>query len=258
MPNAVSPTSNKELYLNAEFCAWAHRENLDAEETYLIGKYLDKSKRTLEAGTAGGRILLALQNSGFIDLHGFDYVSEFIDTAKKRDTSKEISFTVQDATSLHYQHESFDQVLYLQQIISSIDLDVDRLKSLRESHRILRKGGVGLLSFLSFEVRSSSFPYSWYIFYLKMLRQLKKSNVTIQHLPWMLHGGKFNLNALVDRPPYTYWYRAEEISIILKEIGFKIVSIGTTEQIKNNSMKSTCQDLIKEQLGGTLYIVVEK
>jgi SAM-dependent methyltransferase len=252
------PVNNKELYLSSEFGAWAYRENLDSEETYLIDKYLDKQKKILEAGTAGGRILLALQSNGFTDLHGFDYVSEFIDEAKNRDTSKEINFTVQDATSLLYQDESYDQIIYLQQIISSIDLEADRLKSLKESYRILQKGGIGLFSFLSFEVRSSTFPYSWYISYLKLLRQLKKNSLTIQHLPWMLHGGKFNLNALVDRPPYTYWYRVEEISTILKEIGFSIVLIGTSEQIKDDDMKSTYQALSKEQLGGALYIVVKK
>jgi SAM-dependent methyltransferase len=258
MLNKTIPTNNKELYLSSEFGAWAYRENLDANEIYLIDKYLNGSKKTLEAGTAGGRILLALQSREFTDLHGFDYVSEFIDEAKNRDVSKKISFMVQDATSLLYQDESFDQILYLQQIVSSIDIEIDRLKSLQESYRILKKGGIGLFSFLSFEVRSSTFPYSWYIFYLKLLRQLKKNSITIQHLPWMLHGGKFNPNALIDRPPYTYWYRVEEISTILKGIGFNIVSIGTSEQIKNNSMKPTNQFLSKEPLGGALYIVVEK
>jgi ubiquinone/menaquinone biosynthesis C-methylase UbiE len=253
-----SPTNNKELYISSEFEAWAYRENLDPEEIYLIDKYLDKQKKILEAGTAGGRILLALQSNGFTDLHGFDYVSEFIDEAKNRDISKEIDFTVQDATSLLYQDESYDQIIYLQQIISSIDLEADRLKSLKESYRILRKGGIGLFSFLSFEVRSSTFPYSWYISYLKLLRQLKKSSLTIQHLPWMLHGGKFNLNALVDRPPYTYWYRVEEISTILKEIGFSIVSIGTSEQIRNDSIELNTQDLTQKKLRGALYVTVEK
>jgi ubiquinone/menaquinone biosynthesis C-methylase UbiE len=258
MLSKTTPVNNKELYLGLEFRAWAYRENLDNDETYVTGKYLDKSKKTLEAGTGGGRILLSLQNRGFTDLHGFDYVAEFIDAAKERDTSKEINFMVQDATSLLYEDESFDQILYLQQVISSIDLDVDRLKSLQESYRILRKGGIGLFSFLSFDVRSSAFPYYWYISYLKLFRLLKKSSLTIQHLPWMLHGGKFNPNSLTDQPPYTYWYRTEEISTILKEIGFKIVSIGTSEQIKADSMELNTQSLIEKKLSGSLYIIVEK
>jgi ubiquinone/menaquinone biosynthesis C-methylase UbiE len=258
MLSKTSPANNKELYLGLEFHLWAYRENLDDNEAYLINKYLGKSKKTLEAGTAGGRILLALQNGGFTDLHGFDYVSEFIDAAKNRDTSKKINFMVQNATSLLYENESFDQILYLQQVISSIDLDIDRIKSLQESYRILRKGGIGLFSFLSFDVRSSTFPYSWFISYLKLLRQLKQNSLTIQHLPWILHGGKFNPNVLLDRPPYTYWYRLEEISTILKEIGFKIVSIGTSEQIKAGSMEVGAENLTGKKLSGALYIVVEK
>jgi ubiquinone/menaquinone biosynthesis C-methylase UbiE len=258
MPNRISSITNKDLYIGSEFKAWAYREKLDAEEVYLVDKYLHSSRKTLEAGTAGGRILLSLNDKGFSDLHGFDYIPEFIEAAKAKDTSKKIDFSVQNAVSLTYKDESFDQIIYLQQIISSIDLADDRLNSLKESYRILRKGGVGLFSFLSFEVRNSALGYSWFIAYLKLLRQVKRSNETIQYLPWLLRGGSFNLGALIDRPPYTYWYRVEEISQVMKEIGFRIISIGTSEQVKSNSMKVMPESLMQDKLDGALYIVVEK
>jgi ubiquinone/menaquinone biosynthesis C-methylase UbiE len=250
--------NNKELYEGSEFANWAYREDLIPEEQYLIDKYLSTNLKTVEAGTAGGKIPLAMAKMGFTDLHGFDYVAEFIETAKERDKDNQVDFQVQDATQLLYDSESFDQIIYLQQIISSIDNGDDRSKALLESYRILKPGGIGLFSFLSFEVRSSDFPYSLYIPYLKVLRSFKKDALTIQHLPWMKLDGKFNQNSLLDRPPYTYWYMADEISNLLEEVGFQIVDIGSTTEIKNGLMKKSHRELDRQQLNGMLYVVVTK
>lgn len=162
-----TPMDNKKLYQGAEFENWAYREKLIPEEEYLIKKYLQPHKKTVEAGTAGGKILFGMQKVGFTDLHGYDYVPEFIQTAIARDPSGSINFEVQDATSLQYETSSFEQIVYLQQIISSIDFDGDRLKALHESYRILNHGGTGLFSFLNFEVRSKARGYSAYVAYLK-------------------------------------------------------------------------------------------
>jgi hypothetical protein len=72
------------------------------------------------------------------------------------------------------------------------------------------------------------------------------------------HGGRFNLGALLDSSPYTYWFRVAEISNILQDIGFEIVAIGTASQIKAGSLKKSYTDLEKEDLSGGLYIVVTK
>jgi hypothetical protein len=71
-------------------------------------------------------------------------------------------------------------------------------------------------------------------------------------------GGKFNFNALLDRPPYTYWYRATEIYELLKSVGFEIVGMGTDPQIKADSLKATDRELCTEEISGMLYIVVRK
>jgi ubiquinone/menaquinone biosynthesis C-methylase UbiE len=254
----VLNSSNKELYSNVEFSTWLELNKLFKEEKYLIEKYLKPDLKTVEAGVNGGRILFEMQRMGFTNLAGFDYVPELIDRAIERDPSRSIDFQVGDASDLTYSDCSFEQIVYLQQIICLIEQAPNRLQALRESHRILKPGGIGLFSFLSFESRSSNSIYSSYFAYLSALRKLRGEDLSIQYLPWMKLGGKFNFNSLLDRSPYTYWYRVAEIYNTLKSVGFEIVAIGTEAQIGADNLQVTVQELATQELSGMLYVVVKK
>ena len=199
-----------------------------------------------------------MQEMGFTNLAGFDYVPELIDRAIDRDPDRRIDFQIQDAIGLSYPDNSFDQIIYLQQIICLIETAADRLKAIQEAYRILSTGGTGLFSFLSFESRSARFIYASYLTYLRILRKLRGDNRSIQNLPWLTLGGKFNPNSIVDRPPHTYWYRVSEIYQILQSVGFEIVAIGTDPQISADRMKTTDRELLAAQKSGMLYVVVKK
>ena len=95
----------------------------------------------MEAGTSGGRILLELQGLGFTKLSGYDYVPEFIERARARDSSGKIDYAVMDARRTQYPDNHFEQIIYLQQIISFIETSEGREQSIRESFRILKPGG---------------------------------------------------------------------------------------------------------------------
>ena len=86
----------------------------------------------------------------------------------------------------------------------------------------------------------------------------KEDDLSIQYLPWLKLGGKFNFNALLDRPPYTYWYRITEIYELLTSVGFEIVGIGTDPQISADNLNHTDVELLSQELAGMLYIVVRK
>jgi SAM-dependent methyltransferase len=253
-----SPSNNKELYGGVEFDTWLDLENLIPAEIYIIQKYLQPHLSTVEAGTNGGRILFRMQEMGFTDLTGFDYVPELIDRAIERDPNRSINFEVGDAIQLAYPTDRFDQIIYLQQIICLIETEPDRLKAMQESYRILKPGGTGLFSFLSFESRSSKFIYAIYLTYLKTLRKLRGDDRSIQYLPWLILGGKFNFKAIFDRPPYTYWYRVTEIHDILKSVGFEIVALGSEVQTSTDSMATTDLELLDQQVSGMLSIIVKK
>jgi ubiquinone/menaquinone biosynthesis C-methylase UbiE len=253
-----SPVSNKDLYNGAEFSTWLETDKISSVEKYLIQTYLKPELKTVEAGTNGGRILWNIQTMGFRDLSGFDYVPALIDRAIARDPDRKIDFQVQDAVSLAYGDESFDQIIYLQQIICLIEAEGDRLKAIQESYRILKPGGIGLFSFLSFDSRRSRLFYSIYLTYLRLVRNLRRDDLSIQYLPWLKLGGKFNPNALFDRPPYTYWYRVAEIYAILTSVGFEIVGLGTDLQLNECKLVTTDLDLMAAPMSGMLYFAVKK
>ena len=254
----ILPNSNKDLYGGLEFSTWLQNRKLIPAETYLISKYLDPQLATVEAGTNGGRILLGMQDLGFTNLSGFDYVPALIDQAIEQDQTGTIDFQVQDAIKLNYPDHCFDQIIYLMQILCTLENQADSLKAVQESYRILKPGGIGLFSVLNFEIRSSQPIFSVYYQYLRLLRKLRGDDRTVQFSPWFQRMGKFNFGTITDQPPYTYWYRITEIYELLKSVGFEIVGIGTDTQINADNLKQTDLELLDEGLSGTLYIVVKK
>lgn len=254
----LSTTNNKDLYSGVEFSTWLDLQELLSAEKQLIKTYLKPDLATVEAGTNGGRILLNMQALGFKNLAGFDYVPELIDRAIERNPDRSIDFQVQDAVGLDYSDASFDQIIYLQQIICLIENQQDRLKAVQESYRILKPGGIGLFSFLSFESRSSKLIYSIYLKYIKLIRKLRGDERSSQDLPWLMLGGKFNFGAILDRAPYTYWYRVSEAYDLLKSAGFEILSLGSEQQISTDDMTTTDRQLLSKKVSGMLYIVVRK
>ena len=125
-------TDNRYVFSTVEFGSWAYRSRLIKAERFLIERYLEKNSKTLEAGTGGGRVLFEMKALGFEHLFGFDFVPQFIKLAKKRDTTG-TSFEVGDAVRLGYLNSSFDQIIYLQQIICCIDEGASRGRALIES-----------------------------------------------------------------------------------------------------------------------------
>ena len=247
---------NKELYGTTLFNEWANKDGLSTDEKFFIEKYLDRRGKTLEAGTGGGRIALGMQQLGFESLHGFDFVPEFIAQAKQRDTSRRILFEVNDARDLPYADASFDQIVYLQQVLCFIESDEGRLRALREASRILNPAGVALFSFLSFEGRRGI--YLPFFGYLRAFRMLSRSGRRIQNQPWLKLDGKFNFNALLDRGPHIYWYKVGEAWKFLEAGGFTIVGAATALPGEPIEVFDSCEGLMNGKKGDGLYFVCRK
>ena len=250
--------SNREVYDGIEFEKWAFHEGLESTERHLIEQYLDKDRTTLEAGTGGGRIVRALRELGFTSLAGFDYVPRLIEQAKQNDASSQIRFDVQDAVDLDYEDASFDQVVYLQQVLCFMETEAERRTAVREAYRILSVGGVALFSFLWFEDRQRSPVIRFFSRYLGILRMLRRSTRRLQSQPWLRHGNRPNVGSLMDRGPYVYWYRAAEAEQQLRQAGFEIHAIGSTSDAERGRLVASSAHLDPNSTGTGLYVVVKK
>lgn len=250
--------TNRDLYGTAEFGDWSTYTNFETYEAFLVQKYFDPSKKTLEAGTGGGRIILGLRQMGFEDLFAFDFIPHFVSEVRGHDPAGQIRVSAQDATQLGFETGTFDQVLYLAQIISFMDVSGGRDRAMKEACRVLKPGGVALFSFLSYEVRFGSQLYRLFSTYLGVLRSLTRSNRSMQNLPWLRKGGRFNRAALLDRGPYVYWYRAPEAVADLCRAGFKVQAVASLKQLEDGRMVNSVDELLREPLTGHFYCVCTK
>jgi ubiquinone/menaquinone biosynthesis C-methylase UbiE len=255
----ATTTSVKEFYSTVEFDSWADRQGLTDDERYLIEKYLDKKRKTVEAGTGGGRILFEMKKLGFTSLYGYDFVPEFIERARQKDASRSICFEVQDATNLTYPESFFDQIVYLQQFICVLDEDRARAKALKEAWRILKVGGTALFSFLSFQTRSGGVMYPAYLGYLYLVRKLRRSKRSIRYFPYNYRGGRLNLpSILLGGGPYLYRYTLWEAYHALRQAGFKIKAVGSREQITRGVMYQSVEEMEGKPVRKAIYFVCAK
>lgn len=248
--------NTESVFREAEFNLWAQRAKLELGEQYMISRYLDPQKSTLEAGAGGGRILLAMQSMGFSQLNGFDFLPEFVEVARQRDQGGKINYQVQDGRNLNYPANSFEQLIYLQQLVSLISDKNDREKMVTEAFRVLKPGGLMIVNVLC--IRSRRGLYAPLLFWLKCLRIILKKNLSIQNQPWLRLKGRANFRALLDVGPYIYWFSENDAVELFKSAGFVIEALGSDAQIKNQGLFPALSVPENEPFSGSLYLVCRK
>jgi SAM-dependent methyltransferase len=258
LESAVASSDSHEIFAGPELKHWAEEEGLIAPVEFLVGQYFHSDRVTVEAGTAGGHVLRALAERGFTDLSGFDYVSELIQQARLKDQSGKLAFSVQDARKLTYTDGSFEQLIYVGQVLCCISDPAGRQKAVAEAYRILRPGGLALFSFASYESRLQSARYRALVGYLRCLRTLARRELSLQYMPWLWVGNRFNTSALLDRPPYFYWYHYEEAANLLLNQQFRILGIGTRAQTDQHRLCESMDEFRRNPKNGMLYIVCQK
>jgi SAM-dependent methyltransferase len=247
-------TTNRDIYSGVEFRQWAGRTGLEPMERHLIEHYLERDEPVLEVGTGAGRILRSMRDLGYSQLTGLDFVPGFIDEARRLDKSHEIRFMAGDARAIGLPDRSMNHVLLLQQLLSFIDTVEDREHALREAHRVMRPGGTALISVLWFDGRSQSRVHGAHGAWLAALRRLRGHRRSIQSRPWLKHGGVPNLGALVDRGPYVYWYRTDELASELRAAGLVPIAVGSRSDLAGGLVAGF--EKLRPEAGDTMLYVV--
>jgi SAM-dependent methyltransferase len=250
---ARSDSAQRDFFRDVERDYWAGAEGLKDEERALVEAHLDPHRSVLDAGTGGGRIARALHGMGFTDVTGFDFAPELIDAARAAMPGGEIAFDVADATDLRYEDASFDQALYLQQVVSTIDGSGARRAALREARRVLRPDGVALFSFVCFEARERSPAGRAYLGYVRALRAARRDRRPLQSLPRIRTQGRVGPGALRDRGPYNWWYRAEEAEAALSDAGFSVEGMGFAAAARTARLAPSAADALRGEIDVTLY-----
>ena len=156
-----------------------------------------KPGKIIDIGCGNCRNLIPFYGRGF-DCYGIDFSGEMLNNVKK--LGKNIKLKVGNAEKIEYKKEFFDYAIH-SSVISCIKGKENRLNSLKEAYRVLRKNGEALIT-------------AWNKLDPRFI--FKKKDIL---LPWKTNKGT------VYR--YYHYYTPWELKRELKEAGFKIIKSGS-------------------------------
>jgi tRNA (uracil-5-)-methyltransferase TRM9 len=164
----------------------------------------DKKGKILDFGCGSGRNFSAMPKN--VEIYGIDFSNRMLDLAQARADELKISCNLfcGEADTLPFEKNFFDAAIYVATLHCIDDVE-KRKKSLLELYRVLKPGAVAFISVWS-----------------KNHDRIKK-DAKEQYIPWTVDGKKYNR--------YYYIYDLEEISSLVKEVGFSIINAREDENI---------------------------
>ncbi|MBI4101699.1 MAG: class I SAM-dependent methyltransferase [Candidatus Nealsonbacteria bacterium] len=203
------------------------REGIWEETRFLFDDYLQKGERVLDLGCGNGRYYPVFQEKR-VDHFGVDNSKELIGIAKNKFPGG--NFQVAEAQNLPFAEGFFDKVYSIAVLhhIPSTDL---RIKFLKEAQRVLRPGGLIILTAWKFH-RVKEYYFFFKYTLLKLIGNSKFDWKDIFE-PW----GK-------KAQRYYHWFSGKELEGLVRKAGFEIKKSGIIRNEKGNRQN--------------IYIVAEK
>lgn len=116
-----------------------------------ILRFLNDGDRVLDIGCANGYSTVQFASQKQLDILGLDYIPEMIDQASLRLTglpgklAGNVSFEVGNILELQHPADAYDKVI-VTRVVINLGEWANQLRGLKESARVLRPGGLLLLS----------------------------------------------------------------------------------------------------------------
>jgi len=195
----------------------ATRQEIWPELTFLFEDYLTEDEKVLDLGCGNGRWFKLFQKKK-IDYVGVDFSERLIEIAKRN--YPQTKFQTADILKLPFPNNYFDKV-YSIAVLHHIPSEELRLKSLKEAKRVLKPGGILILTTWKLQDKkelSLLFKYT-------ILKLIGKSNLDFKDVlePW---GKKIKR--------YYHFFSKKELVGLVKRAEFKIKKNGIIKNKRGN------------------------
>jgi ubiquinone/menaquinone biosynthesis C-methylase UbiE len=187
------------------------------EELKFLFEGLKEGEKVLDLGCGNGRWYKVFREKK-VDYFGIDNSEKLIEIAKEN--FPDAKFFVGDALSLPFQDDFFDKV-YSIALFHHIPSENFRIKALKEAKRVLRPGGILILTCWKI--------HQWreFIALLKytLLKLIGRSKLDFKDffVPW----GKKMLR-------YYHFFTQRELENLVKKVGFEILESGVVKNKRGN------------------------
>jgi len=193
------------------------RKEIWPELVFLFDNYLAEGEKILDLGCGNGR-WLELFRKKKVDYIGVDFSERLIEIAKRN--YPQTKFQTADVLNLPFPSDYFDKI-YNIAVLHHIPSEELRRQSLEEAKRILKPGGVLILTVWKFHDKkklSLLFKYT-------ILKLIGKSGLDFKDVlePW----GK-------KTKRYYHCFSKKELIDLVREAGFKIKKSGIIKNKKGN------------------------
>jgi SAM-dependent methyltransferase len=183
-------------------------------------------------GCGAGRETFALHKLGYQNLHGIDASETLLRaaSARCREDGLKLHFEAAGADKLPFADATFDVITMFENLFGHITPHSARLQSLAEARRVLKPGGVILLTVTSL---NHSRMYRFYFELLALVRRFyNPTGMESGDKP--LKRGDWPPGAVRMTAPRTHWFSPDEIPADAKAVGLTVIQRTTTNAVARN------------------------
>ena len=235
----------KEENRNKQIISIYKRVGLWPAEEILVTRYFNLHGKVLDLGCGAGRTTIALKKMGY-NATGIDLMPEMIEAAKEQAKEHEmtVELKVMDASSLMFGDAVFDDILFSYNGYEQIPGNEKRKKVLQEVYRVLKPGGVFIITSRSgIALGRRWLGWVWMYFREYILKKIG------------LVKRQYELGDMVYNKIYHHYSSPRKIKNDLLKVGFKFLYFNSRRNIERNRPATLFTAVSRDK---SLFFVAQK